>query len=204
MSIQLKDTTGIKDGRYVATGICHNCREWNSGIIDFNSTKQPMIFATGPDEMNLNSNAMDAGLRRHDFYGTFDLNLQLARGDPAAFPPPNLSEVKPTEHRGQDDHEYSSSVHAVVMIGTFVVLFPVGVFYQKILRNLHWHYWTQALGVLVVLVGAGLGLGMSRSYNRVRKYSACRSPAYINLAFSPSATTAPTSSCKATFRVASP
>lgn len=137
VSIELKGTTTIKDGRYVVSGICRKCREWNTGSIDFNSTKQPMLFAVGPDELNLNSDAKDAGLRRvsnnfpsfsllqrnantslqHDFYGNFDIDLKAAAGDPASFPPANLAEVEPTEHDASKDHEYSSQVHAVLMLG---------------------------------------------------------------------------------------
>lgn len=167
MSIELKDTTGIKDGRYVVSGICHNCRDWNSGSINFNSTKQPMILAVGPDNLNLNSNAKDAALRRHDSYGTFDLNLQLSWGDPNLFPPEDLSEAKVTDHSEQNDHEYSSSVHAVLMIGTFVAIFPIGIFYKTILGKVRWHYFTQILGVIVMLVGAAPGLALSPDYNRV-------------------------------------
>lgn len=173
MSIEMRDGTGIKDGRYVANGICHNCKTWQSGSIDFDSTAQPMIYAVGPDELHLSTNALGAGLRRHDYYGSFTIDLQAAKGDIAHFPPTDLSIANATlvghEH---NDHEYSSSLHAVAMAGTFVIVFPVGVFYQKVLRTARWHWITQAFGVVVVLAGAGLGLGMSHYYNRVRtRYS---------------------------------
>lgn len=194
-SIELKAPTGIQDGRYVVTGICHNCRGWHSGNIDFNSTAQPMIYAVGPDELYLNSDAKDAGLRRHDYYGTFTMDLQTAWGDPAAFPLGNLSEAEATDRKGYNDHEYSSSVHAVFMVGAFVVMFPVGVFYLKVIGNVRWHYYTQALGVIVVVVGAGLGLGVSHYYNRVRSSYICNQAApYIDPGTSRSTTTAPINS----------
>lgn len=170
MFIEMRDGTGIKDGRYVANGICHNCKTWSSGSIDFDSKTQPMIYAVGPDELHLSTNALDAGLRRHDYYGSFTMDLQAAKGDLAHFPPTDLSNTNATVvGHEQNDHEYSSSLHAVAMAGTFVVVFPVGVFYQKVLRTVRWHWITQAFGVVVVLAGAGLGLGMSHYYNRVRK-----------------------------------
>ncbi|KAL8950057.1 MAG: hypothetical protein Q9222_003880 [Ikaeria aurantiellina] len=168
MSLELKDGTGIKDGRYVINAVCHNCKGWNSGNIDFNSTSQPMIYAVGADGLFLNSDAKDAGLRRHDFYGSFTIDLQAASGDPLLFPPSDLSNANATatghEH---NDHEYGSTVHAIAMIGTFVAIFPAGTFYKKVLGHVRWHWLTQAFGVVVVLVGAGLGLGISHYYNRV-------------------------------------
>lgn len=169
LSIERRAGTGIRDGRYVFNGICHNCRTWHSGSIDFDSTAQPMIYAVGPDELHLSTNAKEAGLRRHDYYGSFTIDLRAAKGDMAQFPPQDLSNANATvvghEH---NDHEYSSSLHAVAMAGTFVIVFPVGVFYQKVLRTVRWHWITQAFGVVVILAGAGLGFGMSHYYNRVR------------------------------------
>jgi hypothetical protein len=40
--------TGIMDGRFVYSGVCHNCRNWPSSSIDFTSTDQDCIFAQGP------------------------------------------------------------------------------------------------------------------------------------------------------------
>ncbi|KAI4205826.1 MAG: hypothetical protein LQ350_000011 [Teloschistes chrysophthalmus] len=172
MFIEMRDGTGIKDGRYVANGICHNCKTWSSGSIDFDSKTQPMIYAVGPDELHLSTNALDAGLRRHDYYGSFTMDLQAAKGDLAHFPPTDLSNTNATVvGHEQNDHEYSSSLHAVAMAGTFVVVFPVGVFYQKVLRTVRWHWITQAFGVVVVLAGAGLGLGMSHYYNRSKHFN---------------------------------
>ncbi|KAI4253080.1 MAG: hypothetical protein L6R42_007714, partial [Xanthoria sp. 1 TBL-2021] len=170
MSIDLRQSD-IQDGRYLAVGVCHNCKEWQSGSVDFDSTTQPMIYAVGPDDLHLNSDAQDAGLRRHTYWGSFTIDLRAARGDPAAFPPNELNTrnatAKGDEH---NDHEYTSSLHAVAMAGTFVLIFPLGTFYKMIMGNVRWHWITQALGLIIVLVGAGLGLGMSRHYNRSKHF----------------------------------
>lgn len=169
MSIELWKDSGIRNGRYVAIGVCHNCKDWHSGSIDFESRTQPMFYAVGPDELHLNSDAEDAGLRRHDYWGHFNIDLQAARGDPALFPPKDLLRTNATARSDEhNDHEYTSSLHAVAMAGTFVLIFPVGIFYKKVLGSVRWHWITQAFGLIVVLVGAGLGLGISRYYNRVR------------------------------------
>lgn len=167
MSIDLRQSE-IQDGRYLAVGVCHNCKGWRSGSIDFDSMTQPMIYAVGPDDINLNSDAQDAGLRRHTCWGSFTIDLRAARGDPAAFPPGELIPGNATAKRDEHNyHEYASSLHAVAMAGTFVVIFPMGTFYKMIMGNVRWHWITQALGLVIVLVGAGLGLGISHYYNRV-------------------------------------
>ncbi|KAL8729668.1 MAG: hypothetical protein Q9166_004617 [cf. Caloplaca sp. 2 TL-2023] len=126
-----------------------------------------MIYAVGPDELHLNSDANHAGLRRHDYWGHFTIDLQAARGDPAVFPAKNLSTANATAKVDQhNDHEYTSSLHAVAMAGTFVLIFPIGTFYKKIIGSVRGHWVTQAFGLLFVLVGAGLGLGISHYYNR--------------------------------------
>ncbi|KAI4105639.1 MAG: hypothetical protein L6R37_002627 [Teloschistes peruensis] len=114
MSIEMRDGTGIKDGRYVANGICHNCKTWQSGSIDFDSTAQPMIYAVGPDELHLSTNALGAGLRRHDYYGSFTIDLQAAKGDIAHFPPTDLSIANATLSK------HFNSAHQ--LIGIVVVL----------------------------------------------------------------------------------
>ncbi|KAI4270151.1 MAG: hypothetical protein L6R38_007217 [Xanthoria sp. 2 TBL-2021] len=118
MSIDLRQSD-IQDGRYLAVGICHNCKEWQSGSVDFDSTTQPMIYAVGPDDLHLNSDAQDAGLRRHTYWGSFTIDLRAARGDPAAFPPNELNTSNATAKGDEhNDHEYTSSLHAVAMAGT--------------------------------------------------------------------------------------
>ena len=163
MSITLRES-GIQDGRYLAVGMCHNC---TSASIDWKSTAQPMIYAVGPDDLRLNSDALDAGLRRHAYWGNFTIDLRAAQGDPALFPPQELIMSNATAKGEHNDHEYASSLHAVAMAGTFVLIFPVGTFYKMIMGNVRWHWITQALGLVIVLVGAGIGLGMSHYYNRV-------------------------------------
>ncbi|KAL8805733.1 MAG: hypothetical protein Q9182_001766 [Xanthomendoza sp. 2 TL-2023] len=167
MSITLSNRSGIRDGRYVAIGVCHNCKDWHSGSIDFESTTQPMSYAVGPDKLHLNSDAPDAGLRRHDYWGKFSMDLQAARGDPAGFPPQNLATANTTMRgNAHNDHEYTSSLHAVAMAGTFVLIFPAGTFYKTVMGSVRWHWITQAFGLVVVLVGAGLGLAISPYYNQ--------------------------------------
>lgn len=163
--------SGILNGRYVANGVCHNCRTWPQGFIEFNATKQPMIYAVGPSEVHLRSDAGDAALRRHDYHGRFSIDmLQASRQnlDPARFPLEITSNngSSPMGH-GKDDHEYGSAVHAIFMASVFVILFPLGTVFLRILGKVRWHWITQAVGFLIILIGAATGIYVSLQYNRV-------------------------------------
>ncbi|KAL8873478.1 MAG: hypothetical protein Q9174_001070, partial [Haloplaca sp. 1 TL-2023] len=143
-----------------------------SGSVDFNSRAQPMIYAIGPDSLTLNTDAKDAGLRKHTYHGSFTMDLLAAKGDPSQFPPNDLSNqnamVVGQEHH---DREYVSSGHALLMTVTFVAILPSGVFCQTVFKKFHSHLIIQSSGVVTVLIGAGLGLGMSHYYNRSRNFS---------------------------------
>lgn len=68
VSITLLPGSGIINDTYVVNGKCSGCRKWNGGSIDLKSKAQPMIYAVGPGD-NLQSNAPDAGIRRHEDFG---------------------------------------------------------------------------------------------------------------------------------------
>ncbi|KAI4165961.1 MAG: hypothetical protein LQ342_000392 [Letrouitia transgressa] len=166
-SPELLPPTDISDGRYRVTGICHNCQQWDRGTIDFNSTSQPMIYAVGPDDLNLNSDSRNAGLRRHDYWGSFRINMQTATGDNLPWPPDTSRTSNATENgRPHNDHEYASGLHGIAMAGTFVVILPVGALYLRTMRKIRWHWITQTIGIIVLVIGAALGLSLSHFYNR--------------------------------------
>ncbi len=66
------------------------------------------------------------------------------------------------------DDNYGSAFHALLMAGTFVVLFPLGVLWKRIFERLILHWLNQVIGVFAVIVGAGVGVYVSRMYNKVR------------------------------------
>ncbi|KAL8961025.1 MAG: hypothetical protein Q9193_002367 [Seirophora villosa] len=119
-----------------------------------------MFFAARPDQAQSQQQQQICSLRRHDFYGTFAIDLQVAwstRDSTASFPPEDLWKAEASDHREHEDPECNSRVHAVFMIGTFVVTFPIGNFCKRVLGNVRWQY----LGCIIMFVGAGPGLGLS-------------------------------------------
>lgn len=65
------------------------------------------------------------------------------------------------------DREYSSSGHAFVMGLTFVIIFPLGVFFLRIMEKVSPHMYAQTFGLFLVIIGVISGFVVSRSYNRV-------------------------------------
>jgi protein-S-isoprenylcysteine O-methyltransferase Ste14 len=162
----------IRKGRYSVTGKCRNCRTlMDKQYIDFASAAQPMIYAVGPERAHLSSDDMAAGLRRHDRYGRFTLNMtQAATGnlDPVAFPREgDVSNNGSAPVRDEkNDHDYRSYSHGILMIAVFVLLFPLGVVWLKIFESVRWHWINQLFGVGLLFIGAAVGINLSRQYNR--------------------------------------
>lgn len=68
VSITLLPGSGLINDTYIVNGKCSGCRKWKGGSLDLQSKTQPMIYAVGPDDY-LQSNALDAGIRRHEEFG---------------------------------------------------------------------------------------------------------------------------------------
>lgn len=79
-TIEVLSGTGVSNGTIVANGRCINCRSWQGGSLDVNSSAQDMIYATGPSG-NINSDSLAADTRIHNNYGVFTMNMPKATGD---------------------------------------------------------------------------------------------------------------------------
>jgi hypothetical protein len=172
-----KTKSSIRNGRYSVTGLCRNCRELQGKqYIDFASTTQSMIYAVGPNQVDLSSDNKGAGLRRHDRYGGFTVNMVQAvaeNPDPAAFLREGVSSNNGSAAVGHEknDHEYGSYAHALLMIVVFVLLFPLGTIWLRIFEKVRWHWINQLFSVTLLFGGAAVGTNLSRQYNRVRRAS---------------------------------
>lgn len=139
-----------------------------------------MIYALGPDQADLTSDDKGAGLRRHERYGRFTFNLtQALYGN--LDPDQDFPRLDDRSNDGaaeigdeEDDHEYASYAHGLLMIAVFVLLFPLGTIWLRIFEKVRWHWINQVFSVIFIYVGAAIGIKLSRQYNRVRrkKYSA--------------------------------
>ena len=167
----LSKNSDTKNGRYSVRWDCFNCRDWKGVRLNVSDEKQRMIFAVGPRNIDLDTSDPDAALRRHDWYGKFEINMTKSFGDNIAFENfwPTKSDGASEVGNEVDDHDFASSNHAVLMAGAFVILFPLGIIWLRIFGKVWLHWLTQAIGVLVFFSGAGIGIVLSKQYNRVRK-----------------------------------
>lgn len=163
------------DGVLRADAVCRNCTSWLSGQrqLDLTSNSVPFIFAMGPAQ-TMHSSSLTASMRRHSYYGHFNMNMT------AATSAENGSVPSPNGKSGVYQLQYASTVkdmtaedsiapaaHALIMIAAFVFVFPFGSLVLQVLQKALFHGAVQVLGLLMVLVGFGLGIYLSTQYNKV-------------------------------------
>jgi cytochrome b len=163
------------DGRLRADAVCRNCTSWLSGDgnLDLTNTAAPFIFAVGPSK-ELRSSSLTASMRRHDFYGHFTMNMTAATSsEEGTVPPPNSKNGTYELHAASEakdmtaDSSHAPAAHALIMLGSFVFLFPLGSLVLKVLHKALWHGIVQILAVVLITVGFGLGISLSTQYNKV-------------------------------------
>ncbi|KAI7471502.1 hypothetical protein KC351_g12098 [Hortaea werneckii] len=179
--------TAKKGGIQISHGLCRNCSSFGSMKLDYTSKQQPFIFAIGP-ESKLESDELDAPLRRHEFYGHFTIDMTVSTSNSSTtygrVPAPNLPEANgavadslfATQGAsevidGHEDSEWALPAHAALMCLAFILVFPLGALLLRILQSVLCHGIAQVVGVLFVLVGFGLGVHLSHHYNRSRDFN---------------------------------
>jgi hypothetical protein len=143
------------------------------GMLDLTKTRQPFIYAAGPTDKSLATTDKAAGLRRHEAYGSFWMDMTLAtsvEGENAAVP--NGTALRATVSAGADgeatnDGDTMGSAHAVLMCGAFALVFPLGTVLLRVLESVKVHGIVQAVGAVAALAGSGVGVHLSMTYNHV-------------------------------------
>lgn len=163
------------NNRLQADAVCRNCTSWLSGrgYLDLKSASAPFIFAIGPQK-SMRSSSLTASMRRHEYYGRFDMNMTAATSpEKGAVPPPYGNNGT---YKNQDasvvlemttDGSKAPAAHALIMIFAFVFLFPLGSLLISVLHRALWHGAVQILALLMVITGFGLGIYLSTQYNKV-------------------------------------
>lgn len=162
--------------KYTATVLCKNMNGTsNHGSIDISSSQQNFIFALGPTDKTVRTNSQSASIKRHALYGQFSMNLAAAaveKSDDANLT--NLEAVRLRQNQNAQlvgdvttDHDWSGPAHAALMGGAFVIIFPLGVIFLRVMKRLKWHAWTQGVGLGLVTVGVGVGIYLGLEYNHV-------------------------------------
>ncbi|EKG13106.1 Cytochrome b561 eukaryote [Macrophomina phaseolina MS6] len=154
-----------------------HCRRVRAAVpelsLDLNSSTQPFIFALGPWNHDLESADKDAGIRRHGFYGSFTMDMRRATESNATLAGTAFgAQMDGAQRRGnlhEDDGSRGSATHAVLMCGVFLFVFPIGVGLLRGFERVQWHAGTQTGGLLVLCAGVGLGIWISKYYNKSKK-----------------------------------
>ncbi|KAI0472899.1 hypothetical protein GGR56DRAFT_697684 [Xylariaceae sp. FL0804] len=182
IDIEALPGTGLVDDgtNFVFNGRCGNCRTWRAtggpGSIDAASTSQAMIYATGA-RGDLRADDPAAPLRFHADYGSFAMDLARATG-PGGVPVfARTADVESSagttqgaiDRRGRVDGR--ARAHAAVMVLAFLGAYPFGVLVLRLGGWVRWHAANQAVGLVLVVVGAGLGFAISGEYNRSKKFN---------------------------------
>jgi hypothetical protein len=168
------NTIGVNN-RLQADAVCRNCTSWLSGQgrLDLKSTSAPFIFAIGP-EKTLRSSSLSASMRRHDYYGWFEMNMTAATSkEKGSVPPPYgknggyiLRDASIVLEMTSDGSS-APAAHALIMIAAFVFLLPLGSLLISVLHKALWHGAVQILAVLMIIIGFGTGIYLSTQYNKV-------------------------------------
>jgi hypothetical protein len=149
-----------------ATGQCLNCSSIAPNKINPLNTAQPFIYAAGAAARNPNSNSMSAGLRRHQYYGKFTMDMTAAAGQGA--PPLGLVSSMGTKNLGgHSDWNVAETGHVYVMLFAWIIIFPLGFFFVRVLERVRLHMVFQSVGAVLVLVGMICGIVITGYYNRV-------------------------------------
>ncbi|KAK4552905.1 hypothetical protein LTR86_010037 [Recurvomyces mirabilis] len=160
--------------------MCSNATKWLEGSLDFTNKAQPFIFAVGPGSpggSNLQSNSMTAGLRRHEAYGTFTMDMTKAvSSTDVGVPRPNSSgssytQTDATFQTAKADNDPAPAIHALIMCVMFVIIFPLGALILRVFNRVILHAWVQGLGFVLVTMASAGGIVISMQYNRSKNFA---------------------------------
>lgn len=177
-------------GVIIAHAMCRNCSQWATGHLDIYSTEQPMLFAMGPNK-TFKEDSPSAGLPRHVEYGTYTMDMTKATnysGWYGRVPAPNVPDfvfppndtafasfaTTPSNDVGTMSNPLPT-VHGLLMIVAFVLIFPTGAVLMRLIKRALWHAAIQASGVVFVFAAFGVAIKIAGQYVRVRHHQVQRS-----------------------------
>ena len=166
VTVDLLSGSGFVNESYVVNAKCQNCRSWDGGSVDITSSKQPMIWALGSSSDDVKSNSQSATILEHYAKGQFDLDMVAATGV-GGVPVANATSKTTVIDQGSGDHTLSSGLHALLMVGSFVVGFPLGAILLRVFEKVWLHWIVQSFTALVVILGAAAGIYISEKYDKV-------------------------------------
>ncbi|KAI1487859.1 hypothetical protein F5X96DRAFT_647977 [Biscogniauxia mediterranea] len=182
ISVQALPGTGLLNGTtYVFNGRCGNCRSWSSKgnsantTLDVSSREAPMLYATGPTGQ-IRSDSPSESVKIHWNYGTFSMDLVRATGSAGVPAMPTtddtaLSAGAVLRSAEQGMRDTAATAHAVIMVLSFVGLYPFGVLVLRLGGWVRWHAANQGLALVLVIIGSSLGFKISGTYLRTKNFN---------------------------------
>ncbi|KAH0548563.1 hypothetical protein GP486_007893 [Trichoglossum hirsutum] len=166
IDVDLLDGSGIFNYTYVVKAVCHNCRRWNSGALNVNTTKQPWIYAVGPGRP-FSSNSKTASIGLHDAYGEFTMNMIQATG--AGGVPDLATSMSGAASVGSahTSFNYFKLFHALFMSSVFVFLYPLGIISARVFGWIRIHVFKMVFATMLAFTGFFLAVYMSTLYNKI-------------------------------------
>ena len=171
VKVEMLAGSGLINGIFSVNAMCTGCRSWGRGSLDLKSTSQPMIWAIGP-AWSLASDELNAPIRRHQIFDHFSLDLVAATGAAGV---PLLGQSNESSSNDDDDDDSSRGhgprgwnapskvvAHALLMIGSFLVLFPGGYLVLRVFEKVIAHAAVQSVAMLLVIISTGLGVSISK------------------------------------------
>lgn len=175
--------SGILNNSYIVYAECKSCVNNGKTELDFTSKDARFFYGAGPAGDYIASDSKNAGLRRHDFYGKFTMDMTQASKDNAPGVP--LGDVL-TQTTGaketlepHQDHDYSSAAHGLIMCACFAILFPFGVLILRVFEKVPWHQWNMILALVGTIIGIAVGIYASLLYNKVSVIDFCKLSIYL-------------------------
>lgn len=169
VTVEVLNGSGIYDGIFVVNAQCTGCRHWDGGSIDVDSTSQDMIWAAGPTG-SLKSNDLQESISQHDGHAFFNLDLRAATGVGGVPVPADASlEGGPVADGGR--FRGGSAFHAFLMVAAFLIVSPGAVLVLRIFEKVWLHWAIQSLALVMICIGAGVGIAISKRHSIVSKKS---------------------------------
>ncbi|KAF2014590.1 iron reductase domain protein [Aaosphaeria arxii CBS 175.79] len=181
VQLELLPGTGVSDEMMTVKAICRNCRVWSHGWIDEKSTAHPMIYAFGPGN-RLQSNSLNAPLKRHIRYGRFTMDMVAATGASGVPEPSAALNGVSLEEGMTKDHDRANRAHAIMGCLAIFILWPLNIFAAGFIKRIGVHVGLSVFIVIFLVASYALGIATSSEYNRSKSHTSPHQIlAYISL-----------------------
>ncbi|OBT58647.1 hypothetical protein VE04_01230 [Pseudogymnoascus sp. 24MN13] len=166
VQVEVLDGSSIQNDFFVMNALCRGCRSWNGGSLNLSTTAQPFIYAVGPNGVPISSDSQTAGLRRHDSFGHFTMNMIQATGPGGVPLASNITSGATLLGSLVKDGDKASKAHGFLMALVALVIIPFDVIIIGLFKWPLLHAFTGSFVLFLVLTAMGLGIYVSTEYNR--------------------------------------